>query len=415
MSDELEHSRKGPSGAAAWRRCPGKLNAEAKYPDRVGREAAEGTVFHEYAALALIHGLEPHDFPLGTVHHVDGYDVAYDEDMVRFMYAGLDWVRDNYHPEDGDLIFIEKRVNISPWCGEGEFGTSDVCIVKVKARKIIVFDWKYGKGVPVSPEKNDQQYLYTLGCWKTYNLQRVFDSPEDIEVEFYIEQPRAPGGGGSWTTNMKAVLEEGERIKKDAAATDNPNAPRIAGEKQCTFCRASGNCKEQADWLLHTYGQKYEDIEEYVEQGLPPAFDDPAELDPIVRVYMLLHWKAFKRYVDRVKQIVLEDIRQKRPVPLIKAVSGREGDRKFRPSDSEEAEEKLIELIGLDKAMPRQLISPTAAEKEVGKKVFKAEFASYIERAPGKPLLVPVTDRRPALEAMADKYDDMDDEDEDDE
>lgn len=414
MSEETEHSLRGPSGAHRWRRCPGSLNAEADYPDKVGREAAQGTVFHEYAAMCLIFGLDPHDFPLGVIHEQDGYEIEFDEDMVRFMYEGLDYVRSLIEP--GDIVLIERRVNISSWCGEGEFGTADVIIIKVRKRRIINFDWKYGKGVPVSPVKNDQMYLYNLGSWHDY-AEAAFKGvdPAEIEVVFHIEQPRAAGGGGTWETTMEECLEEGKRIREDALATMNPHAPRIPGEKQCMFCKASGKCKEQSVYNLAVMGQKYDDIAEAIELGVGPAFETAEEMTLEARSFVLLHWKAFKRWVDRIHAITLHDLKAGKDVPLLKAVSGKPGRRYYMPDYLKEAEAELTALVGEDKAFETKLVSPAVGEKLIGKKKWREQMAGYIGQPPGKPILVPIEDKRVPLQDFASKFEDFDEDDDDNE
>lgn len=414
MSDEEgEHSLRGPSGATGWRRCHGKINAERGLPDKVGREAAQGTVFHEYAAMCLMFDLEPEHFPLGTIHKVDGWEIEFDEDMQHFMHEGLDWVRDQLEP--GDILLIERKVDISPWAGPGEFGTADVIIIKVRKRRIINFDWKYGKGVPVSPVKNDQMYLYCLGSWNDY-AEALFKGvdPAEIAVDFHIEQPRAQGGGGDWPTTMAEVLAEGVKIREDALATMDPNAPRTPGEKQCLFCRAAGQCPEQQKYLLGVFGQKFDDIAEDIELGVGPAFDDPATLTLEVRSFVLLHWKAFKRYVDRIHALTIHDLKCGRDVPLLKAVTGRPGKRVYMEEHLAEAGEALVKLVGEDEAYETKLISPAVAEKAVGKKVFAAQMKAFVTQSPGKPILVPLDDKRPAIQDYASKFDeDFDDGDDD--
>lgn len=409
MSED-DHSIRGPSGAHRWRRCPGSINAERGLPDNARREAAEGTVFHEYAAMALRFGLDPEDFPLGVVTEQDGYEIEYDEDMVRYMRAGLDWIRDEIEP--GDIVLIERRVDISPWCGEGQFGTADVIIIKALKRRIINFDWKYGKGIPVSPVKNDQMYLYNLGGWNDY-AEPIFNAlgirPEEIEVEFVIEQPRANGGGGSWTTTMAECLAEGEQIREDALATMNPHAVRVPGEKQCLFCKASGRCPEQDVYLLDVMGQKFEDIAEDIELGVGPAFERPEELSREVRSFVLLHWKTFKRWVDQIHAITVHDLKAGKDVPLLKAVAGKPGRRYYMPDYLPEASETLVELMGKDKAYETKLVSPAVAEKAVGKKVFAEKMKAYINQPPGKTILVSLDDARPAIQDFASKFEDMDD------
>lgn len=416
MSDEQDHFVRGPSGAHRWRRCPGSINAEKHLPDNARREAAQGTVFHEFAAMCVEFGLDPHHFETGRVYSQDGYEITYDEEMVVSMYAGLDFIRENLEP--GDILFVEQKVDISSWAGHDDagnpgFGTSDICIIKVAKRKLIIFDWKYGKGVPVSPVKSDQLYLYCLGCWKSF-ASRYFESPKNIEVDFVIEQPRALGGGGIWPTTMEEVLAEGERIKEDALATMAPNAPRIAGPKQCQFCKASGRCAEQAEYLLNAHGQKFEDISEAIELGVGPAFEKPRDMPLEVRSFVLLHWKSFKRWVDAIHALTIHDLKSGVQVPLLKAVEGRPGHRAYTdPAITGPVAAKLIEKVGEDKALETKLASPAVIEKLTGKKWFKENIGNkelgFVVQPRGKTILVPLEDKRPAIQDLVSSFDDLSD------
>lgn len=409
--DELAHSLRGPSGAHRWRRCHGSINAERGRPEKVGREAAEGSVFHMIAALCLMFDLEPEHFPEKT-YKQDGYDIVFDDDMRHYMHAGLDWVRDQLEPDD--ILFVETRVDISPWCGEGEFGTCDVCILKVRKRTKIIFDWKYGKGIPVSPVKNDQCYNYGLGCWHTF-AEDYFAGvdPKDIEVVFNVEQPRASGGGGIWRTTMEEVLAEGILIREDALATMDPNAARTPGEKQCMFCKASGDCAEQDAYMLMVARQKFDDIEVAIELGTAPILPAPASLNAEARSFILLNWKTLTRWKDKIHALTLHDLSAGKPVPLIKAVAGKPGHRRYHEDQLPMATKKLVALVGEDKALVTKLISPAEAEKLIGKPKWRAEMAEFVGQSTGKPILVPIEDKRPPLQDFASKFDDLDEDDDD--
>lgn len=412
MSEELAHSKRGPSGAHRWRRCKGSLAAEAPFPDKAGYEAAEGTVFHEYAAMCLEHGLEPEDFPLGVKRKVDGWTVAYDAEMQHFMHEGLDWIAD--HIEEGDIVLIERRVSIEPWCGPGEFGTVDVCIIKPKKRLIIVFDWKYGKGEAVSPIRNDQAFLYVLGCWHEF-AKAVFKTPDDVRVVLHIEQPRMGEGGGTWETTMEEVLAEGVLIREDALATMEPDAPRTPGPKQCLFCRASGNCPEQAAYLLKVHGKSFDsiaqDVENFKEFGIGPSFQDPAKMSLEARSYVLLHWRMFKRWVDRIHALTYDDLRAGRAVPLLKAIQGRPGHRKYVDEEIETVRRLLIEKLGEEKAIEQIVISPPRVEELAGKKWFAENIKPFVRQPPGKPKLVSIDHKSPALTTFAEQFDSIADDD----
>lgn len=401
---EAEHSLRGPSGAHRWRRCPGSVAFEAQFPDTAGRPAAEGTVFHEYAALCVEHGFDPHDFEFGVVHKVDGHEIEWTEEMADHMLAGLDWIREYVEP--GDVVIVERRVDISPWVGKGEFGTSDVCIIKPKKRLIIVFDWKYG-GMPVSPVENDQCYLYFLGCWNSFASEIFNDDPAGVEVLFKIEQPRAPGGGGEWWTTAEACLEEGVKIAEDAKATYDPAAPRIPGHVQCHFCKGAGRCPEQAKFLLDVFSMKFDDLDAFIEDELPPAFDDPEKFTTEHQAYIVLHWKTFKKFVDRVHALVLHKMKAGEDVPLIKLVTGRSPGRKYKEGVEDQVKKALIPKLGRGAWEPRKLISPAVAEKALGKKTYTQLLTGLVDPGQGKPTIVPKTDPREALTSFADKFDNL--------
>lgn len=409
LSDEPAHSVLGPSAAHRWRACPGSVNAENGLPDKAGREAAQGTVFHTYAELCAVTGLLPDVFELGTVHHVDGYDVPFDQDMIDYMLPGLEWIAE--HSSAGTHLFVETRVDISSWVGEPAFGTSDIIIADVAERHVVIFDWKYGQGIPVAPEHNDQMFLYALGAWSTV-LQDLFKgvSPHEIVVTCKIEQPRAPGGGGEWRITMQDVLDEGDMIRLDANRTRAENAPRIAGEKQCAFCKASGRCDEQARFNLDTFGMKFEDLDFFDSVGAAPSFEDLTEFTPERRAYVVLHHKAFSKFVDRARAFLLEDLRAGRAVGDVKLVHGRRGRSAYRIADLQTVEQLLVEKLGEKTAIIKKLISPSEAKKKLHKVGGYAEIAAYVEEGVAKPIIVARTDARPAVATLPEMFDDLDEE-----
>lgn len=407
MGDALEHSVLAPSSAYMWRRCAGSIQANRGYPDKVGVEAAEGTMFHFFADLAVKFGLEPHDFPVGFTREIDGHVVSYTEEMIEDMYEGIEWILSNI--EEGAVLFTEQKVPIEEWTLEpGGFGTSDICIILPIQRKIIIADWKYGK-IAVSAAKNDQLYLYCLGLWKKYGKKFFGGDPSNIEVEFRILQPRVPLKGSSWKTTMKKVLREGESIKIDAEATYEKDAPRVAGEKQCRYCRARSDCEVWSEFNLKLMSLYFEDIDEGYEQEKPPKLPDTRGMTPERRSYILLHRSCFMKFLDDMYRSALNDHNAGRPVPKMKLVLGRSGRRKFRESVMKDVRKNLVSDLGAE-AFIKTLVSPAVAEKKLGKKVFKKRYGSFVEQTPPKPSLVPDTDERPAVESVVDLFDSIEEE-----
>lgn len=408
------HSRLSPSSSHRWRRCPGAPGAEEDLEDCSGYEAAEGTVFHHYAALCLEFGFEPEGF-MGMTQTMDytetdeaGFRVdkewliEFDGEMADSMYNGLDFCRDR--DVGNAVMMIEQKVDLSPWLGPNEFGTSDTAIIDVEHRRITVFDWKYGRGVPVTPEWNDQLILYGLGVWNTLAGEMFDWDYKDIEVEVVIDQERAVGGGGVWLTSMRRLLKEGKSIKMDAEDTREPNAARVAGNTQCKYCKAAkAGCYALDDYLVELLDLH---LEKDDDEDLQP---EPRTVGPEDRSKVLLNRKLIDKWMDRLHDDAIADAARGLPTPGQKVVDGRRPPRKFRPAQIVPVTNILEKTLGKKKAYVTKMLTPAAAEKILGKRVFEPLFSRFVDQGDSKPALVPLTDKRPALQDMMSKLDGLED------
>jgi hypothetical protein len=416
-SEAQEHARWSPSSAHRWRRCKASINAEYGLPDKVGREAAEGTIFHTYAELALSLGIDPGYFPTGAEEIVDGHKVAYNDEMIDHMRRGIEYIKFKMgeHGNVPVILMVEQRVKIEPWTGEpGGFGTSDVCIIFPTLRIILVFDWKYGK-VVVSPVENDQLSLYALGCWTSF-AGEIFDwDPSDIHVEFIIWQPRVPGGGGSWPTTMEALLAEGAKIRQDAEETRDPNAPYTPGTKQCNYCKFAGKCAALAQYNLEQYGLHFDDIEDDLDYNVPPVEPDFDSWTPEKKAWVLLHKSLFERWFKKLHEEAMGDAARGKPYPLLKMVAGNAGWRKWKGKEAE-ANARRVMLENAKKPediLKEVILTPAQAETYFGKKKYRELLADYVTQPPGKPIIVPETDPRDPILTYGQEFDRLADDDED--
>lgn len=410
MVDESErpaHSPRGPSAAHRFVRCPGSINAERGLKDVPSIFSAEGTVFHDVVADCLEYGLEPHDF-VGQQRVVDGFSIPVTLDMARHAEAGLSWVRER--AEAGHL-FVETRVDISPWCGPGEFGTSDVGIVAPDERLLIIFDWKYGAGVPVAPDWNEQLALYGLGFVNTFREQfpEMGMWPEEWRVLFVIEQPRAPGGGGQWELPLTALLDFGERIKAAAELSRRADAPRVAGEKQCKFCKrrkARAGCDAYNGMILDLFDMDEQAVDLIADLGATTlSLAHPADMTPARRAAVVQAMPLIADWLKKVHQHTFNDAVLGLPTPGLKLVEGRNSSRKYR--DEAAAEAALVAILA-DDAFERKLRSPAGAERVLPKEQFRTFSAEHVVTGTPKPALVSVDDKRPAIKAAASCFDDED-------
>lgn len=421
IEDELEHSERGPSTAHRWRLCPGSVRQSRGLPNEAGIEAAVGTVFHEFAAICLEHGLDPQGF-VGAQMTVEPFGVlTFTQEMADNMQPGLDVVR-AYMACPGAITLIERRVSLEEWVGPKEFGTTDCVVIDLGNRRIVVFDWKYGSGVPVSPVRNDQAFLYGLGAYSEFVREKIdlaidqaqlYGEPEDqfdygdIEVVFIIEQPRAQGGGGVWTTNLEDLLNEGNAIRADARRTEDPDAPLVPGPKQCKFCPAAKKnaCPAYPRFLLSLARADFDDLEAgfFTEQPI----EIPSVFSPEQRSQLLLHKPMFDKMFERLQESALDDARKGRPTPGLKLVPGRSSARVW--VDEEKAKPLVEQSFGKEKAYTKKLLSPAQAESLVGKKEFNLRFGRHVKKGEGKSILVPVSDKREAIPSYAQDFDDLTD------
>lgn len=406
------HSPRSPSKAHRWRPCPASIAECADLPDDAGEEAHQGTVFHEYAAPCVEFGIDPWGMVGSRMLCEDGVSREFTQEMATKMLPGLDLIS-SISNSPGAILMVEQWVDLSPWLGEGEGGTSDAFVIDVQRRKLTVFDWKWGAGVPVAPKWNDQGILYLLGVWHTFAREKFEEAgvgSDEIEVDIIIEQPRAPGGGGIWTVQLQALLMEGRQIKKDADRTRDPDAPYNPGAKQCQFCPAARNniCKARAESILDMLGDDLDEADARVEAYDKLDLVDRRALTPEQRSLILLNQKLISGWLTQLYEEAMDDATKGRPVPGMKRVAGRAGRRKWR--DEDKAERIVEGALGEDRAFEKKLLSPAKVEDEVGRKEYRDRFARLVEQADPSPALVSEDDPKPALKSASEMLDDAWDE-----
>ena len=417
------HSTRSPSTAHRWVRCLGSVEEEKGLPDTAGEEAIQGTVFHDFAADCLELGLDPWPLVGDRMLCEDGQYREFTSEMANKMAEELDvmWALAD---TPGAELYVERRVNLENWIGEGESGTADAFVINPLMWRLVTFDWKWGAGVPVSPEHNDQATLYTGGVWDTFAEDRFYKAWEDnengirdqhdtwvkarnaIEVTIIIEQPRAPGGGGIWETTFGLLLKELKRIRKLADLTLIPGQPRVPGEKQCKFCKAAfhNTCKARIEYAAGLIDLQLDDLESDLAVGAEPDLVDRRALTPEQRSQILLHEKLITGLISQLREEAMEDATRGRPTPGLKRVPGRSGARTWK--DEKKAEILLEHELG-DKAWNKKLRSPTMVEDEVGKAAYRTRYERHVVQGNSKPILVPETDPRAAIPNDDDLLDEL--------
>lgn len=251
------HAFLSPSGAPAWLRCHAKVWREKGLPDLSSDAANEGTAAHWLLQTSILSGSKPIT-RLGQRIGVDEdgdafwndgpvaahYTIQVDHDMVNAVQKTLDWISVVQHEQ----IYPERSYSIQHITGEeGAEGTVD--IVQTHGRYLIITDLKYGRGVQVFAEDNEQLLIYAAAA-----LDEL-DVLEEIEyIVLRIAQPRLDHFD-EWfitRTELKERIREIRYVAEQVLGGEESTLHATPGDKQCKFCRAKSTCPEHRDSVLQT-------------------------------------------------------------------------------------------------------------------------------------------------------------------
>lgn len=345
MTSDNAHARLSASGAHRWLRCTAAPDAESSYPDTSSPYAEEGIKAHEEAEKHLRDGTDSDN------HYVQAY---------------LDYVRP--YAEQAEVTFIEHRTDFSHIVPDG-FGTLDFGCYISHTQELHIIDLKYGKGVKVDADNNEQLMLYASGLYEEISFLHPIET-----VHMHIVQPRIPYYG-TFSLSSRELLEDNNRIAAKAKETlTNPTFN--PGEKQCRFCKHKTNCG-----ALHGYTKAL----------IIDQFDEIAEPEDLTtqnKKLLLENRNLIRDLLNSVEKEAIEEISAKsKPLYGCKLVHGR-SNRVYTP----DAEEVLTTILGSD-AYEKKLIGVTKADTLLSKE----DMREITTKPPGKPTLVSEDDPRDAI------------------
>lgn len=376
-----EHAILSASSAHRWLSCTPSALLETEFPDTTSEAAIEGTLAHEIGEIKARRALYQKSDAGYIAKNIATRelnklrkDPIFKEEMEGFTddYAAeLDQRAISF--DDRPYIALETKLDLSEWVPKG-FGTAD-CVM-IGGNKLLVADFKYGKGVRVSAENNPQMQLYALGALQKFSM--IYDIKT---VTMMIIQPRLSSSADLWEESVEDLLKFGQFVKAQAELAIKGEGNFHPGEEECRFCRARQTCRARADYNIQMY---FGDVGK-----LPPLISDEEVGNYLAKGEDVAKW------LKDLQDYALSTCLAGGNIPGYKAVEGR-GSRSW--SDQEKAFKALMDG-GVPEAVmyERKALTLAALEKVVGKKEFNELAGDWIIKDPGKPTLVKESDKRPAI------------------
>lgn len=385
----LQHALLSASGSGQWLNCPGSIRMAKDYPNESSIHAQEGTAAHALGEFCLKNDVvNVTDYIDWTVYKEKLYppDAVFthkvnpknpkftvDDEMATSIQHYVDTVR-SYKGR----LFVERRVDFSEWVPEG-FGTSDAIVINEGVATAI--DLKYGRGVKVDAFRNTQAMLYLVGVYSEYGMLYEIDKFRAV-----ICQPRLDHVD-EFEISREDLIQWAEKVVRPAALLAlTEDAPLAAGEKQCRWCKARGDCSVYATWSLEKAVEGFE----FIEPDMPLIKSNKLSLDELAT--LLPQLPGIVKWCKAIEESAHTHLSGGENLNGYKLVRSH---TKRRWANEAEAEKKLARKLKKSERTITKLISPSQAEKLLGKG--NALFEELVERPEGKPTVVPEYDKRPAL------------------
>lgn len=408
----MTHSRVGASSCERWWNCPGSIALNAKLPaPSPSKYAAEGTAAHALCEKVLKNKINYDckwnaDSEIGEPYEADGFTFKVNQEMADAVNLYVDTILADIQrigctietsiKLGGGKVdkrdTTNKRVYV-PWTNvekdfylkdvdEDAYGTNDASIF-VPNDTLIVYDFKYGAGVPVEAVENKQMMFYAIGA-----------AGKDIanfkHFELVIVQPRAEHPQGPvrrWVVSRERIAQFKRDLREHIAKTREPNAPTCAG-KWCRFCNAKMICPSMRD---KSYEMAKIDFQKPVSENKLRA---PQDLTPHELKLFLDNAELLENYIKDIKDYATKVLESGRAIEGYKLVKSSKTHRKWK-GDNEDVTASMLGLaLGVDaeSLYSKTLKTPAQVEKMV--KGSKEVLTDYWYRPEGKNTLVRESDER---------------------
>ena len=362
----MQHSNiVGGSTAKRVIACPASVKLVQQIPskDIPNEHADRGTLLHNVIAEVLEYDLHPEEC-LGTRYNdqiltEELIDEKIDPALAAFKEVGFDVNADNY--------MVETRVGFGDFL-PGVFGSTDV-LGRI-GNRAIVLDWKFGDGVLVSAEENEQLLFYAAAAMRTDTAKWVFDGAEEIEC-IIVQPPEIR----RWVTTPQRVALFEQELRRAVNESQTEAASMAMGD-HCRWCAAKPICPKMTGQVERVLQTKLQAL-------------------PIDQIAMQLEQAdAIESYIKDLRALATQMLENGQTVPGFKLVPKR-GTRQWVD------EQKVVKWADENKlaiadVWESKLKSPAQLEKVLKKNKIELPAELVVSVSSGS-TLAPESDSRPAV------------------
>jgi hypothetical protein len=361
----MQHSNiVGGSTAKRVIACPASVKLVQQIPSKniPNEHADRGTLLHNVIADVLWFRESPEKY-LGTKYNdqvltEELIDEKIDPALAAFKEVGFDVNADNY--------MVETRVGFGDFL-PGVFGSTDI-LGRIGGRAIVL-DWKFGDGVLVSAEENEQLLFYAAAAMRTDEAKWVFEGATEIEC-IIVQPPEIR----RWVTTPQRVALFEQELRR-AVHESHSEAASMAMGDHCRWCAAKPICPKMTGQVERVLQAKLQAL-------------------PIDQIAMQLEQAdTIESYIKDLRALATQMLENGQVVPGFKLVAKR-GTRQWT---SEDAVDAWVDANGLTKeAYESKLRSPAQMEK-VLKKYKKELPPELVVSISSGSTLAADSDSRPAV------------------
>ena len=373
-----KHAYLSASASHRWLACPPSAKLCANIADQTSEYAQQGTDCHELCAYLVEKALgRAVTDPTENLTFYDAEMQICAEEYRNYVLEQIEAAKEFCKDPQ---VMIEQRLDFSRWVENG-FGTGDCVIVADEVLQII--DYKHGLGVLVSAGDeehggNSQMMCYALGA-----LEAFGDIYDINQIKMTIFQPRRDNVS-TYTISKDDLLKWAEEVLAPTAQLAYTGKGEFKAGDHCQFCKVKATCRKRAEYNLEL--AKYD-------------FEMPATLDDIEIAAILAKVDEMISWGNDIKEYALQQAQSGVHFDGWKIVEGK-SNRKFT---DEAAVASKVKDAGYD-PYEKKLLGITAISTMLGKKKFEELLGELVYKPPGKPALVPESDKRPAMNTAIDDF-----------